>query len=404
MQEQIDRLERDITLLSRAIAFPETPSLAGRVRSQIEAERRPQAPAPSWQVAVTAIAAAAVALAFVAGVFSPARDAVADLFDRINIFETAEVPADLTLEISGTQVTLAEAERRLGVPLLLPAEAASAEPDRVLIQDFRSVKAAVLFYRHSDGTPYALFETNAPVGKGLPIAGKGVLSSSQAQPVRGLGDEAYWLTGLRIVQYYDPSGAVIRDSVRATEANTLLWSDNGRVFRIEGDVTQEQALAIARSLRPRAGAIVPSPTAGPLCGALPQGWRPFFAPDPPVAGRPAKIRFPGESVSCTPPAGAPQKTVVLVDIYRAGDKPPAYIDPTNPDRTNAPPDARLELVAAGLYEGEIVFPEAGDWFLVFRDEAGSVADSRSVFAGIFIPKWFLGPATGSSPIRVLSPE
>ena len=249
MQEQMDRLERDITLLSHAIAFPETPSLAGRVRARIEAERRLRAPASSWQLVLTGIAAAAVALAFVAGVLSPARDAVADLFDRINIFEATEVPSGLTREISGTQVTLDEAEARLGLPLLLPADVASAQPDRVLFQDFRTVRAAVLFYRNSDGTTYALFETNVPVGKGLPIAGKGVLSSSQAHSVRGLGDEAYWLTGLRIVQYYDSSGAVIRDSVRATEANTLLWSANGRVFRIEGNVTREQALAVAKSLR-----------------------------------------------------------------------------------------------------------------------------------------------------------
>jgi len=249
MQEQIDRLERDITLLSGAIAFPETPSLAARVRSRIELERRRRAPASTWQLAVTAIAATAVALAFVAGVVSPARDAVADLFDRINIFETAEVPSELTREISGTQVSLDEAQARLDLTLLLPGDAATVEPDRALLQDFHSVKAAVLFYRHSDGTPYALFETNAPIGKGLPIAGKGVLSSSQAHSVRGLGDEAYWLTGLRIVQYYDSSGAVIRDSVRATQANTLLWSANGRVFRIEGNLTREQALAVAKSLR-----------------------------------------------------------------------------------------------------------------------------------------------------------
>jgi len=249
MQQEIDRLERDISLLSRAIAFPETPSLASPVRSRIDAERRLRAPAPSWQLALTAIAAAAVALAFVAGVASPARDAVADLFDRINIFETAEVPKGLTREISGTQVTLEEAEKRLGLPLLLPGAAATVEPDRVLIQEYHSVKAAVLLFRHSDGTPYALFETNAPVGKGLPIAGKGVLSSSQARPVRGLGDEAYWLTGLRIVQYYDSSGAVIRDSVRATEENTLLWSANGRVFRIEGGLDQDEAVSIAKSLR-----------------------------------------------------------------------------------------------------------------------------------------------------------
>src|SRR5207249_1429826 len=249
MQEQMDRLERDITLLSHAIAFPETPSLAGRVRARIEAERRLRAPASSWQLVLTGLAAAAVALAFVAGVLSPARDAVAGLFDRINIFEATEVPSGLTREISGTQVTLDEAEARLGLPLLLPADVASAQPDRVLFQDFRTVRAAVLFYRNSDGTTYALFETNVPVGKGLPIAGKGVLSSSRAQLVRGQGDEAYWLTGLRIVQYYDPSGEGVRGSVRATDANTLLWSANGRVFRIEGNLTQEQAIAIAKSLR-----------------------------------------------------------------------------------------------------------------------------------------------------------
>ena len=249
MQEQIDRLERDITLLSRAMAFPETPSLASRARSRIEAERRLVAPAPSWQLALTAVAAAAVALAFLVGVVSPARDAIADFFHRINIFEMAEVPSDVTREISGTEVTLDEAEKLLGMPLFLPSQAETTGPDRVLIQDFHTVKAAVLFYRDSDGTPYAVFETNAQVGKGIPIAGKGVLSSSQVQSVRGLGEEAYWLTGLRIVQYYDPSGAVIRDSVRATEANTLLWSANGRVFRIEGNITQERALAISRSLR-----------------------------------------------------------------------------------------------------------------------------------------------------------
>jgi hypothetical protein len=87
MQEEIDRLERDIGLLSRALVFPQTPSLTDRVRVRIEQER------------LTSRAALLAAcphddrrcrgrLAFVAGVLAPARDAVADLFDRVNIFET----------------------------------------------------------------------------------------------------------------------------------------------------------------------------------------------------------------------------------------------------------------------------------------------------------------------------
>ncbi len=79
--------------------------------------------------------------------------------------------------------------------------------------------------------------------------GKGIVEPSQAQPVSGLGSEAYWLTGLRIVQYYDLNGSVIQESVRATDVNTLLWDEEGRVFRIEGDLSQDEAKKIAQSLK-----------------------------------------------------------------------------------------------------------------------------------------------------------
>jgi hypothetical protein len=245
MQGEMERLENDILLLGRALVFPETPSLAARVRSRIERESTTRTPAPSWQLALTSVAAAAIALAFVVGVLAPARDAVADIFDRINIFKVEEVPRDLTRDIAGTQLSFEEVEAAVGFSLLLPD---GAQPDRALLQDFGQVKAAVLFYRHDNGAPYALFETNTQVGKGLGI-GKGVTDPGQAQPVTGLGSEAYWLTGLRIVQYYAVNGAVIQDSVRATDVNTLLWNEGGRVFRIEGDLTQEDAIVIADSLR-----------------------------------------------------------------------------------------------------------------------------------------------------------
>jgi hypothetical protein len=241
----MERLENDITLLGRAIVFPETPPLASRVSHRIATASVQRDAAPRWQLALTGLAAVAVALALVTSVIAPARDAVADIFDRINIFETDEVPQDLTRDITGTELSLEDAESRLSFPLRLPN---GARPDRALLQDFGNVKAAVLFYRHDSGTPYALFETNTQVGKGLSI-GKGVVESAQALRVLGLGYEAYWLTGLRIVQYYDLDGAVLQNSVRATDVNTLLWNENGRVFRIEGDLSLDNALAIANSLR-----------------------------------------------------------------------------------------------------------------------------------------------------------
>jgi hypothetical protein len=248
-REEIDRLEYDIQLLSQAMVFPNTPSLAGRIRSRIEAEREVRAPAPSWQLALTAAAAALVGLAFLASVLAPAREAIADLFDSINIFETDAVPADLTRDIAGRPVSLEAAEATLGRPIRLPTYPDEVAPERVLLQDFGQVKAAVLFFEHPNGTRFALFETNAGVGKGLPAVGKGIADEAQAEPVSGLGSEAYWLTGLRIVQYYDLEGSVIQDSVRATDVNTLLWGEDGYVFRIEGDLSQEEAIKIAESLR-----------------------------------------------------------------------------------------------------------------------------------------------------------
>jgi hypothetical protein len=240
----MERLENDIALLGRAFTFPDTPSLAARIRAGIESRPTERAPAPRWQLALSAVAAVAVALAFIASVAAPAREAVADIFDRINIFEVDEVPSDTTRDIMGEQTSLEAAESAVGFPLLL---ADGAAPDRALLQDFGQVTAAVLFYRTEGGTTYALFETNTHVGKGLSV-GKGVVESGQAQPVDGLGGEAYWLTGLRIVQYYDTDGAVLQGSVRATDVNTLLWEENGRVFRIEGNLSQDQAIEVARSL------------------------------------------------------------------------------------------------------------------------------------------------------------
>lgn len=244
-REEIEGLERDITLLSRALSFPETPSLIAGVRSRIEAERVLRAPASAWKLALTGVAAAAVALAFVAGVLAPARDAMADIFDRINIFETEEVPAELPRDITGEEVTLAEAEQRMGQPIAMPAypEGVEGALTRVLLQEFpdAELKVAVLFFEPKGYAPFALFETNGRVGKGL---GPG----ATAETVEDLPG-AYWLEGLRIVQFYDAAGNIIRESQRASETSTLVWTRGEFVFRLEGDLDREEAVEIAKSLR-----------------------------------------------------------------------------------------------------------------------------------------------------------
>jgi hypothetical protein len=237
-------LMRDLELLGRAVAYPPTPSLTGAVAARLSP--RP-AGAPAWGLAGVALATAVVVVALVAGTIGPAREAMADLFDRINIFEVADVPAELPTDIRGEPVSLDEAKTRLKAPIEIPAhpEGLADSLTEVLFQDLRpgEMQAVALFFEPPDGAPFVLFQTNAHAGKGL---GPG----ASAERVTGLGREAYWLEGLRIVQLYDSQGNFLRESERRTEANTLLWAnEDGFVRRIEGDLTKEEAVRIAQSLR-----------------------------------------------------------------------------------------------------------------------------------------------------------
>ncbi len=243
MANDIGQLENELKRLSQATSYPATPPLAGAVRRRLEVETAPRTRMPRrWAVAAAAVSAAVV-LGVVLGAWSPGREAVADFFDRLLIFETEESPEGLPAEIIGTPTSLAEAKQRL--PFLTePTYPADLEPERVLFQQFDGFRAAVLFYEHPSGFSFALFETSGVVGKGLPID-----RGAEAEAVDAVGDEAHWLTGSRIVEYYDERGRVIEESRRTTKVNALLWREGEVVFRLEGDLSQEEAIRIAQSLR-----------------------------------------------------------------------------------------------------------------------------------------------------------
>jgi len=248
MSDDMTNLELDLTRLGRALAYPPTPELAAIVRTRITPLSRSATAKPgAWGLAGTALAAIVVLVAVIVGISSPAREAVADLFDRIDIFTTDEVPESLTEDFRGEAVSVNEAQQRLGRRILLPAgpDGSPLVPSAIIYQDFRPTRAlaVALFFETDAGVPFVILETDTSLGKGL---GPG----ASAQPVAGVGDgEAYWLQGLRIVQLYDADGNFIEESQRRTEANTLVWIQDGLVLRLEGDLPRDQTIEIARSMR-----------------------------------------------------------------------------------------------------------------------------------------------------------
>ena len=153
------------------MAYPATPELAAAFERVSQPDPGTPVRPPTWSLVGTAVAAAIVAMAVIVGVLAPAQEAVADLFDRINIFQAEEIPSDLPTDIRGEQTTLEEASRRLGRPLALPAEADGSEmaPSKVLYQQFApgGPQGVVLFFESEDaGAPFVLFEIDGGARQG----------------------------------------------------------------------------------------------------------------------------------------------------------------------------------------------------------------------------------------------
>ncbi len=249
MSDELARMELALERVAVAESYPPTPQLDAGVRARIEsAGRQAHRPPRAWGLAITMAAAIVVAGTTVVGAVSPAREALADLFDRISIFQAEEVPTGLPANIRGQPVTLEEAEERLGRRILLPLDENGAEivPSRILYQQLipSDFNAIALFYEgRKHGTPFILLETDAGLGKGL-------APEAKAEPVDNLGDgEAYWLEGTRVVQLYDESGNFIRESQRQTDSNTLVWVQGGLAFRLESDLSKDDAMKIAATIR-----------------------------------------------------------------------------------------------------------------------------------------------------------
>jgi hypothetical protein len=238
-----DALEEQLMTMGRGVQFPPTPDLPAAFWKRLESAPRRRMPGRRLAFGGAALAAGIFAVAVTIALVAPARDAAADLFHSINIFESSQSTVGLPTDISGRETTLGDAEAALGAHISRPTSPASLELQKVLLQDYGRVKVVALFYS-GDGIAFVLFTSNAPIGKGIHPG-----SGATAEEVNGVGDEAYWLQGQRIVQSYNPDGSVVSASIRVTSADTLVWSQGSTVYRIEGDMQKDTAIAIAQSVR-----------------------------------------------------------------------------------------------------------------------------------------------------------
>jgi hypothetical protein len=248
----IDRgLERLLMNAARDTAYPRTPDLSAAVQTSLRAPV--SAPTQIHRPAFVALVALVlVVLATLA--ISPTRDAIARLFgvegSKIEFLPTP-LPGETATPFPTAVPTPTFSPRAVGiVPIERVHEFAGFEPV-VPLTDEQRIFTTIGYYGGQAVVQhhYAAFELwqtklrqDAGFGKGVPEGG--FVQEVEVGSVPGV-----WVTGApHYVYYYDERGTAYLDSQRVVDRSTLIWRTDAFFYRIETDLSLEEAIRIAETL------------------------------------------------------------------------------------------------------------------------------------------------------------
>ena len=238
-------LEQELVALGRALDVPIQPDLTPRVFAAIGT--RPAARPRRRLVLVLAVLALAALLATLA--IPDARSALLrflhvggaqiELVDELQAVSPSPPELELTL---GQRVSLDEARQRTVFELLELDE----EPDSVYLGE----RDTVWFLYGRPDAPRLLVAQTPELEIDEPfILKKLVAAGTSVERVGARGRPAYFLSGEpHAVVLVDEYGVAITDSTRLAR-DVLVWDEDGRTVRLEGDLTRSEAVEIAEALR-----------------------------------------------------------------------------------------------------------------------------------------------------------
>ena len=238
----MSELELALTQIGRELDYPETPDLTGAVRRRLAEGRRPR----SWRrPLVIALAALVVGIGAVLAV-PQARSAVFDWLGigAVTIRQVEGLPeVELATEDLGVgdRVSLEEARGRVNFPVRVPTLPGYEDPNVYYGEPLPS--GQVSFVYGSLDKPQLLITQVAAIG----ALEKLVNTATRVEQVSIDGASGVWIEGERHFLFYP--GADREEPFRLVGNTLVLERNDGVTVRIEADISKEQALRIARSMR-----------------------------------------------------------------------------------------------------------------------------------------------------------
>jgi hypothetical protein len=230
----MSELELRLTGLRDEIEWPETPSF------ELDFEPRP-ARRPLLRALAIGLAALLAVLGAVLALSPGARSAFLELFHlkgaTVELVETLP-EVDVQAPDFGERVSRDEAERRVGFEL-----ADLGPPDAVFV---RGNTMASLVYGPVDRPRLVLSQLRGAVYDGF--VKKVGTGGTRVEEVEVDGERGLFVSGDEHYVMFLGEDFTVQDEPTFLAGTVLLWNDGPLLYRLEGDLTRDEALELAGSI------------------------------------------------------------------------------------------------------------------------------------------------------------
>ena len=254
--------ENRLQSLAKGMEYPRTPDIAGSVMPRLHPPAHPRFITKSWAWSLTIVIVLLSSLMLI----PPARAAIIEFIQIgiVRIFPrttgpTVEAPHTATPEsiapltatpdlipilnqIAG-ETTLAEAQKVVDYEILIPTHPLElGQPDRIYVQDANGAMTILVWLDHLQPNKIKMSLHFIPAGswaidKGFPAD---VVDTSVN------GRRAFWGEGPYPLRLYNGD----LEFKRLIEGRVLIWAEGDLTFRLETDLSLEEAVKTAESLEP----------------------------------------------------------------------------------------------------------------------------------------------------------